>query len=106
MFEPIKKFIFCLVGRDEKMARLEFEVANLRYKLFVSKQETNHAIERHNILVRRINNGEFAKKVAQPTSTQFTKDELRSLLQLIHPDKHGGKQIAVTLTQKVNALRG
>ena len=40
------------------------------------------------------------------TLHQFSDDELRSLLQLVHPDKHGGKQSAVTMTQKINALRG
>lgn len=105
MFKLFKEFIFCLIGRDEKIARLNYEIASMRYELFLSNQETKDAIEKHNVLVRRINRGEFARKVVQQTSTQFTKDELRSLLQLIHPDKHGGKQIAVTLTQKVNELR-
>lgn len=36
---------------------------------------------------------------------QFTDEELRSLLQLVHPDKHGGKASAVRLTQKINQLR-
>lgn len=39
------------------------------------------------------------------TIHQFNDDELRSLLQLVHPDKHGGKQSAITLTQKINQLR-
>ena len=42
---------------------------------------------------------------ANQGSTQFTQDELRSLLQLVHPDKHGGKASAVTMTQKINKLR-
>lgn len=37
--------------------------------------------------------------------TMFTQDELRSLLQLVHPDKHEGKESAVRLTQKINELR-
>ncbi|MND88351.1 hypothetical protein D3C80_803760 [compost metagenome] len=36
---------------------------------------------------------------------QFTQDELRSLLQLVHPDKHNGKESAMRLTQKINDLR-
>lgn len=50
-----------------------------------------------------LNNGTL---VGAKTSKQFTDEELRSLLQLVHPDKHGGKQSAVTMTQKINALRG
>jgi hypothetical protein len=42
---------------------------------------------------------------APKTIHQFNDDELRSLLQLVHPDKHGGKQSAVVMTQKINGLR-
>lgn len=65
-----------------------------------------------NELVTRINDlgGEDflqnARLTGIETPSQFTDAELRSLLQLVHPDKHGGKQIAITLTQKINALRG
>lgn len=66
-----------------------------------------------NDLVRRINakgGEEFLKfgtigKDTARTVHQFTDDELRSLLQLVHPDKHNGKQSAVVMTQKINALR-
>lgn len=44
-------------------------------------------------------------KSSSKTVHQFTDDELRSLLQLVHPDKHGGKESAVRLTQKINELR-
>ena len=36
----------------------------------------------------------------------FTDAELKSLLQLVHPDKHGGKESAVRMTQLINQLRG
>ncbi|QYW02511.1 hypothetical protein CPT_Silvanus_037 [Stenotrophomonas phage Silvanus] len=39
------------------------------------------------------------------TVPQFTDDQLRELLQLVHPDKHGGKASAIRLTQHINALR-
>lgn len=64
-----------------------------------------------NGLVKRINSlgGEEFLQTARMTGheapSQFTDAELRSLLQLVHPDKHGGKESAVTLTQKINALR-
>lgn len=68
---------------------------------------------RWNKLVQQINDngGEdfllYGKidKSSPKTVHQFNDDELRSLLQLVHPDKHGGKQSAVTLTQKINSLR-
>ena len=36
---------------------------------------------------------------------QFTAQELKELVQLCHPDKHGGKESAQRLTAKLNALR-
>lgn len=36
---------------------------------------------------------------------QFTQDELRTLINLCHPDKHNGKETAVEMTQKLLALR-
>lgn len=69
--------------------------------------------ERWNDLVQQINDkggrdfllhGKIDRN-APKTIHQFNDDELRSLLQLVHPDKHGGKQSAVVMTQKINALR-
>lgn len=65
-----------------------------------------------NELVKRINGlgGEDflqnARLTGLETPSQFSDAELRSLLQLVHPDKHSGKQSAITMTQKINALRG
>lgn len=36
----------------------------------------------------------------------FSESELKSLLQLVHPDKHDGKESAVRMTQLINKLRG
>lgn len=37
--------------------------------------------------------------------TQFNRDQLSTLIQLCHPDKHGGKQSAVEVTQVLIAMR-
>lgn len=37
--------------------------------------------------------------------TAFTREDYTALIQLCHPDKHGGKQSAVVMTQKLNNLR-
>jgi predicted Holliday junction resolvase-like endonuclease len=39
------------------------------------------------------------------TVNPFTRDELTILIQLCHPDKHGGKPSANAMTQKLNHLR-
>lgn len=76
------------------------------------KIEVNTQVKKWNNLIERINSlgGEefltHAKIGNRSTNSQFTDAELRSLLQLVHPDKHDGKQSAVTLTQKINQLRG
>lgn len=65
-----------------------------------------------NVLVEMINEKggkQFLEHGVMPGQTrnvsQFTDEELRSLLQLVHPDKHDGKPSAVRLTQKINELR-
>ena len=37
---------------------------------------------------------------------QFSDDDIKKMLLLCHPDKHGGKQIAHEVTQKLLAMRG
>lgn len=83
-------------------------------KLLIEKQllelEFNNRTNEWNKLVKLINSkgGEnFLNNATLTTKvvTQFTDSELRSLLQLVHPDKHDGKTSAVTLTQKINQLR-
>lgn len=77
----------------------------------VKELELAHSFLLHkwNNLVRQINekggqaflNG----MVPSPGNKQFTDAELRSILQLVHPDKHGGKASAIAITQKINAIR-
>lgn len=45
-------------------------------------------------------------RTAAPAAPAFSDAELRTLLQLVHPDKHGGKESAVRMTQKLNQMRG
>lgn len=65
-----------------------------------------------NELVKMVNEkggAQFLEHGVMPGQTrnvsQFSDEELRSLLQLVHPDKHDGKPSAVRLTQKINDLR-
>jgi hypothetical protein len=60
-------------------------------------------------LVERINKlggEEFLKRgEARLERAQLSDDEVRKLLQLCHPDKHGGKPLAEEMTAKLLALR-
>lgn len=38
-------------------------------------------------------------------TSQFTEDEIKTLITLCHPDKHGGKDSAHRMTQKLLQLR-
>ncbi len=38
-------------------------------------------------------------------NTQFDQDEIRTLVALCHPDKHGGKSSAQNMTKKLLAMR-
>lgn len=63
----------------------------------------------YNKLVKRINEkgGEqfLQHATIQPAGIQLSKEDLRSLIQLCHPDKHGGKKSAVEMTKKLNIIR-
>lgn len=70
--------------------------------------ELNVTRRKWNDLVSFINSKggqEFLDHATIGGKEHFTDDDLRSLLQLVHPDKHGGKASAVRLTQKINQLR-
>jgi hypothetical protein len=66
-------------------------------------------LKKWNALVDRVNKagGEaiFSRPAQSKAAPQFTVDELRTLIQLCHPDKHDGKESAVRMTQKLNQMR-
>lgn len=46
------------------------------------------------------------EKLASASSSKlFTAEQLRALIQLCHPDKHGGKASAVEMTKILNSMR-
>jgi hypothetical protein len=73
------------------------------------QEQYNSLRKEWNTLVNRINKlgGEqFLEQSAESSqSTQFTDQELKRLVQLCHPDKHGNSQLSVEMTQKLNRLR-
>lgn len=69
----------------------------------------NNLIEEWNGLVRQINErgGQafLDGTMREQQNTQFSEAELHTLLSLCHPDKHGGKESATRITQKLIAMR-
>lgn len=72
------------------------------------KRKYNNLVDKANQVFHQI---DYWQKLYQKASSnsgpkQFTQDELRTLIQLCHPDKHQGKESAVAITQKLLRLRG
>jgi hypothetical protein len=70
-------------------------------------REYRDLLSKWNKLVDRINKhgGEAIFDRVEKTTPQFTAEEVRSLIQLVHPDRHGGKESAVRMTRKLIELR-
>lgn len=68
--------------------------------------EANHAIllAKWNNLVERINR-KGGEKFLNSESQQFTPDEIKTLIKLCHPDKHGGSEDAKEITVKLLKMR-
>lgn len=85
----------------------EYEVR----KRIKAEAEFSEVLGMYNSLIRRINRlgGEDFLRDATvnkaSASKQFDKSELRVLISLCHPDKHGGKPSANDMTQRLIILR-
>lgn len=89
---------------DKLKAELDF--VTIKYnqidsQLFITRTKWNKLVQ----LINSKGGQQFLDDATIGGQGQFTDEELRSLLQLVHPDKHGGKASAVRLTQKINQLR-
>lgn len=70
----------------------------------------NLRLEAYNALVRKINDlgGEaFLKhaKIPKNNVSGFSEEDIRSMINLCHPDKHNGKESATRITQMLIAHR-
>lgn len=100
--------MFVSQGKYDKAIRERNEASlnciNYQTKLQAQVSKWNTLVER----INRLGGEDFldhAKIGKGSVNTQFTDAELKSLLQLVHPDKHDGKESAVRITQKINQLR-
>lgn len=65
----------------------------------------NNLVDEWNGLVQKINERGGQAFLNGQQNNQFSEAELRTLLSLCHPDKHGGKESATCITQKLIAMR-
>jgi hypothetical protein len=97
-----------LGGKFPKMGGSQKELESYKAAYHRIYQAYSKNYDEYNNLVNLLNHkgGKYFLDNAVIGGTQqFTQEELRSLLQLVHPDKHSGKDIAVELTKKINLLR-
>ena len=80
----------------------EFELASRLVVMY--KQAHNDLMVEWNTLIGRIN-AKGGESFLNSDPVQLTQDEIKKLLQLCHPDKHDGKQLAVDMTQRLLELR-
>ena len=71
------------------------ESYRLRYESVV--RSYNDLVEDYNVVVREYN--------ALVTQSQFTDEEIASLIRLCHPDKHDGSEAATRMTQRLLEMR-
>lgn len=61
-------------------------------------------LDEWNDLVKQIN-AKGGESFLNGDTQQLSQEDIKRLLSLCHPDKHGGKQSAVEMTQKLLELR-
>lgn len=104
--------IFVGVSGVTALLRLKLENKVLKEKLQLAENEcewqsslANKAVNTLRKLEREIKDLRNAL-AAKPAPTSLSPGDLKRLISLCHPDKHGGKPMAVEMTQKLLSLRG
>lgn len=72
------------------------------YAAELARQEL---LKEWNALVTKINAKGGAAFLGGAEQKQLSDEDIKRLLMLCHPDKHGGKKMAEEMTQKLLALR-
>lgn len=90
-----------------KRKRLERQVEALEMELLGAYTDLIKAQHEIRKLDKAGNELYIAYKALQKKQSheQFSQDEIRSLLMLVHPDKHDGKESAKLMTQKLLRMR-
>ena len=76
----------------------------LREKLENVKAEYNELLGRYNRLVTMINT-KGGMSFLDGNTSQFSSSEIKNLVKLCHPDKHGGSILAKDMTARLLELR-
>ena len=88
---------------EDKYKNMTSTASHYQSKYLALLMEWNSTVEKINM---RTGSWEFIETGVIPQgATQLSQDDIRSLIQLVHPDKHEGKESAVRLTQVLLKLR-
>lgn len=88
--------------------RLKFEARTDQVQLLHADAAYDRLLEKWNHVASQINakgGQEFLDFGEIRSGCQLTEDEIKSLLNLCHPDKHDGKTAAVRMTQRLLEMR-
>lgn len=103
----VATFCIAFISIDFLKRRLKLKNENLEQRILIGTLQRKIAslTGEINILTSHNNRLEHIIAVASKQSGQFTPAEIKTLIQLCHPDKHGGKQSAVHITSKLLKMR-
>ena len=106
----VNKLQASLLKTQKKLTEdLEYKCSTLGHRNKDLQYKFHKLIDEWNDLVDDINRKggqNFLNSTGRMMSnTQFTDQDLRRLLQLVHPDKHNNSAMAVDMTTKLNLLR-
>lgn len=91
---------------SKKHNALLAEAAKLRLQLLDKQLQYKALVDKWNELITDINEkGGQAFLDGEVTNSEFSQEEIKTLIQLCHPDKHAGKESAKNITQKLLTLR-
>lgn len=82
--------------------KLNRELLQWKSAFITERTERNEITVEYNELMTRFN---ALKGLDNKSSLQLEEADIKRLITLCHPDKHGGKQSAVEITQKLLSMR-
>lgn len=117
----LKRFLLAIIAPDAILKDdYIVETTNLNKEISFLKSEFNRVVDKFNNslderarlieLIRAYDQkvvlleSEQKRKSASNAQT-FTDDQLKKMIMLCHPDRHGGKQIAQDITALLNSIR-
>lgn len=122
MFDFIKKNLFqrsYVKELKKEIEKLNDDVGRQMYRADMYQIELRKIKHQHakdindwNRLVRELKSmgglDAIRRKMSEPShvNSSFSKEEIRILIQLSHPDRHGGKDVYNQIMQKLNKMKG